>query len=176
MPAYVAFLRAVNVGGRTAPMATVQKVLREAGFGDVMTYIQTGNIRLTTPTRTPSSVAARVRELLSAALGFDVPTIVRRAEELPPLVDAIGGLPDPFPDGRTYIAFLDRELSAAHTAELEGWDRPGEFIRVVGPHVVYRLGVSFHEARFSNARVERTGAIATTRDLRVVARLAERWA
>ncbi|NHA70009.1 DUF1697 domain-containing protein, partial [Phycicoccus flavus] len=37
MPRYVAFLRAVNVGGRFVRMADLRAALAEAGFGDVET-------------------------------------------------------------------------------------------------------------------------------------------
>ena len=63
MPAYVALLRAVNIGQRQTPMARVRDALGAAGFTDVQTYIQTGNVLLTSSARSP----ARVAEQLEAA-------------------------------------------------------------------------------------------------------------
>ena len=44
MPSYVAFLRAVNVGGRFVKMAELRAALEDAGFTDVETHIQSGNV------------------------------------------------------------------------------------------------------------------------------------
>jgi len=175
MAAYVAFLRAVNVGRRQTPMARVRSALEAGGFSGVQTYIQTGNVLLTSTARTEATVAARVREVLSGEFGFDVPTVVRRPGELVDLVTAVDALPNPFPEGRTYAAFLDQEPSAAATATLNDWPAPGEWVRVVGRHVVMRLGVPASEATLTNARIERHGVVSTTRDLTVVRALATRW-
>ncbi len=175
MPAYVALLRAVNIGQRQTPMARVRDALGAAGFTDVQTYIQTGNVLLTSSARSPARVAAQVRDTLSAEFGFDVPCVVRMPHELVELVGAVDALPDPFPAGRTYAAFLDGELTTPGREAVDAWDAPGEWARVVGPHIVLRLGISAHQAKLTNARIERFGVLATTRDLTVVRALADRW-
>jgi hypothetical protein len=95
--------------------------------------------------------------------------------ELVELVGAVDALPDPFPAGRTYAAFLDGELTTPGREAIEAWDAPGEWARVLGPHIVLRLGISAHQAKLTNARIERFGVLATTRDLTVVRALADRW-
>src|SRR3712207_758590 len=83
MPTYVAFLRAINLGAtRKFPMARVRSCLEDAGFGDVATHIQTGNVRVTTPLRSRSRVEAELERVFAAAAGFDVPTIVMAPAEL----------------------------------------------------------------------------------------------
>jgi uncharacterized protein (DUF1697 family) len=44
MTKYVAFLRGINVGGRIIKMADLRICLEKAGFGDVKTILQTGNV------------------------------------------------------------------------------------------------------------------------------------
>lgn len=175
MPTYVAFLRAVNIGRRQTPMARVRATLETHGFTDVQTYIQTGNVLLTTTARSPEKVAQRVCEVLSGDFGFDIPVVVRRPRDLVDLVAAVDALPDPFPQGRTYAAFLDQEPSDAATAVLNDWSAPGEWVRVVGRHVVLRLGIPANVVTLTNAKIERFGVVATTRDLTVVRALATRW-
>ena len=175
MPTYVAFLRAVNIGRRQTPMARMRATLEASGFTDVQTYIQTGNVLLTTTARSPEKVAQRVREALSGDFGFDIPVVVRRPRDLVDLVAAVDALPDPFPQGRTYAVFLDQEPSDAATAVLNDWSAPGEWVRVVGRHVVLRLGIPANVVTLTNAKIERFGVVATTRDLTVVRALATRW-
>ena len=49
MTRFVVLLRSVNTGKRKAPMAELRDACREAGFADVQTYIQSGNLVLSTP-------------------------------------------------------------------------------------------------------------------------------
>ncbi len=44
MPRYVAFLRAVNVGGRIVKMDELRRLFAGAGFADVETFIASGNV------------------------------------------------------------------------------------------------------------------------------------
>lgn len=175
MPRYIGFLRAVNIGRRQTPMARVRASLESVGFTQVQTYIQTGNVLVTSAIRSPDRVAAQMQEALTAEFGFDVPTIVRMPSDLPALVAAVDAFPDPFPAGRTYAAFLASEPDAVAVALLDAWAAPGEWARVVGRHVVMRLGVPAHQSTLTNAKIERYCGTATTRDLTVVRALADRW-
>lgn len=175
MPRYVALLRAVNIGKRQTPMARVRSSLTNAGFDGVQTHIQTGNVLVTTSVLDSEAVADRVRGALTVEFGFDVPAIVRRPEDLSGLLRLVDELPDPFPEGRSYAAFLASPLADDAAAVFDSWDVPGEWARVVGQHVVIRLGVPFHQASLGGARIERAGVMATVRDLRVVRAMEQRW-
>ncbi|HEY9564422.1 MAG TPA: DUF1697 domain-containing protein, partial [Nocardioides sp.] len=49
MPSYVAFLRAINLGAkRKFPKDDPRSAVESAGFTDVETHINTGNVRLST--------------------------------------------------------------------------------------------------------------------------------
>ena len=48
MPRYVAFLRAVNVGGRLVKMDELRGLFGEAGLRDVETFIASGNVIFST--------------------------------------------------------------------------------------------------------------------------------
>jgi uncharacterized protein (DUF1697 family) len=176
VPRYVAFLRAVNVGKRVYKMADLRACLTESGLDDVETYIQTGNLRFSTPLRSRSKVEHHVEQALAAGCGFDVPTIVLTPEELRGVhADALR-LPSPLPgDPRRYVTFLKHEPPAAGAAELDAWDVDGERVRVVGRAVHWWLSKPTQEARLSNARIEKAVGTGTTRDLKVVTTLAERW-
>ena len=175
MPTYIAFLRAVNVASRWVKMARVNTLLPEHGYAEVATHIQSGNLRVTTPTRSAAKVAAHLRTVLSLVFGFDIPAIVRTPAQLRELVGTIDGIPAPLPDVRVYIALLQADPSAQARKILDNWDNPGERAAVVGPHVILWLTVPFHKARLTNARIESLAGVATTRDLKVVRTLAEKW-
>ena len=83
---YVAFLRAVNVGGRKVPMARVREVLTEAGFEDVRTYIQSGNVFFDSKERSKAKLAKQLEGLLRDEFGFEIPVSLRTVRELEQLV------------------------------------------------------------------------------------------
>jgi uncharacterized protein (DUF1697 family) len=44
MTQYIAFLRAINVGGRLVKMEDLKKMLAMPGMKNISTYIQSGNV------------------------------------------------------------------------------------------------------------------------------------
>lgn len=105
MPTYIAFLRAVNVGGTgKLPMADLKRLCEAAGFRDVRTYIASGNV-LFASDLAEAEVKAALEGQLRAYAGKPVPVAVRTAAELRAVV-----LANPFPDdppNRTVAVFLD---------------------------------------------------------------------
>ncbi|MEO3935197.1 DUF1697 domain-containing protein [Dermatophilaceae bacterium Soc4.6] len=178
MPTYAVFMRAVNVGQRRVKMERVRDLLSGNGFADVVTHINSGNVRVTTGGRSADAVGARVGRLLSDEFGFDIPCLARTTADLSRLAAQVDALASPLgAEARTYVCFLDAEPTEASTVELGGWDVEGERALVLGSHAVIWLTKSSHEARLSNARVEKvTGRVSTLRDVKVVRTLAEKWA
>ena len=82
MTAYIALLRAVNVGGTgKLPMAELKAMCEEAGFARVATYIASGNVVFTSRA-TERSVKAKLEEALTAYAGKHVGVMVRTAAEM----------------------------------------------------------------------------------------------
>ena len=176
MPSYVVLLRAINVGKRMYKMADLRLCLEVSGLEDVETYIQTGNVRFTTPMRSRDKVAQHVEAALAAGCGFDVPAIVLTPAELRGVYDDATSLPSPLPgEPRRYVTFLKEAPDPEAAAMLDAWDVDGERVTVKGRAVHWWLTKSSHAARISNARIEKAVGVGTTRDLKVVRTLAERW-
>jgi uncharacterized protein (DUF1697 family) len=76
---FVAFLRAVNVGGRRVAMATARNVMTELGFDQVSSYVNSGNL-LFTASRKPSE--STIRSAMEDAFGFELTTFVRTARQV----------------------------------------------------------------------------------------------
>src|ERR1700753_1496404 len=66
-------------------MPRLREVLAEAGFEDVRTYVQSGNIVLSSAEK-PDKVAADCERLIAEEFGFDVPVVVRTRDELAAVV------------------------------------------------------------------------------------------
>lgn len=85
---YVAFLRAVNVGGRgVVRMAEVQEAFASAGCANVRTVIASGNVLFDAPADTPAPVLdRRIRGRLAPLLGGEPVVIYRSMRALRRLV------------------------------------------------------------------------------------------
>ena len=71
-----------TVGKRKFSKEAIVAACEAAGFTDVVTYINTGNVRVTTPMRSRAKVEAALEKAFEAEAGFDVPTIVLTPKEL----------------------------------------------------------------------------------------------
>jgi uncharacterized protein (DUF1697 family) len=180
MPDYVAFLRAINLGrNRKFPMAELRALLEGSGFDDVETYIQTGNVRLRSTKRSPRRLADRLESLFEADRGFVVRTVVLTTTELRAVYDDAVAIEPPLrhpaADLRRYVTLLRDEPATAAVKTLESLSDDTEVAVVRGRAVHLWMCNGYQSARINNARVEKLLGVATTRDLKVIATLAERW-
>jgi uncharacterized protein (DUF1697 family) len=78
----VALLRGINVGGHhKVAMADLRGLFTGLGFGDVATYIQSGNVVFTSRLDDLAAVTDIERQIL-ATFGFEAPVVLRSADEL----------------------------------------------------------------------------------------------
>ena len=103
---YVALLRAVNVGGRTVPMAVLRESLATLGYEDVRTYLQSGNAVFSAPGTEPSRLAPVIATALRERLGIDIPTAVLTAAELAAVVKANPFVAEAADPTRVVVSFL----------------------------------------------------------------------
>ena len=93
MATYVGFLRAINLGAkRKFPKDAIVRATEAAGFTDVATYINTGNVRFDTTLRSRAKIEAALEEAYRAEAGFEVPTIVFTTKELKEIAERGGWL------------------------------------------------------------------------------------
>jgi uncharacterized protein (DUF1697 family) len=79
---YIAFLRAINVGGHTVKMDRLRALFEEMGFADVETFIASGNVIFRAPEDDAAALEAKIERHLKAALGYEVATFVRTPAEV----------------------------------------------------------------------------------------------
>src|ERR1700683_974052 len=78
----IVMLRGINLGpARRVPMAELRALFSEAGYEDVRTYVQSGNIVLRS-TATAAELERDATRLISERFGFDVRVIVRTRTDL----------------------------------------------------------------------------------------------
>jgi uncharacterized protein (DUF1697 family) len=106
MTAYVALLRAVNVGKRQLIMSELKGIAEDLGLGSPRTFIASGNL-LFTSNRGEYELRTTLERSLGEHMGADVPVLVRTAEEMGEVSTS-----NPFPHqpgNRVYAIFLNEK-------------------------------------------------------------------
>jgi uncharacterized protein (DUF1697 family) len=116
----IVLLRGINLGpARRVPMADLRRLLGEAGYEDVRTYVQSGNVVLSSDAA-PAELEAECAKLISKRFGIDVPVVVRTRDELAKVVDAnpLEAVADN--PKRYQVSFLHEPLDAETAGRLRG--------------------------------------------------------
>ncbi len=146
MSGRVAFLRAVNLGGRRVPMSRLVAVCESLGHADVWTYVNSGNVVFDT-TGAQSSVEAAMEQALAEEFGFECTTFVRTAEQLRGVLDA-----QPFnrtPGDTHFVTFLKKAPTATDAQRLEGLSNDFDTLVVHGADVHWRMRGKSTESRLA---------------------------
>ena len=113
---YVAFLRAINVGGHTVKMDHLRVLFEEIGLANVETFIASGNV-IFESSEDESRLQDRISDHLHTSLGYQAKAFLRSTAELAEIAAQ-----QPFPEseyienGATlHIAFLTAKPSAEAT-------------------------------------------------------------
>ena len=176
MATYLVFLRAVNVGGRSFPMAELRSLLEQAGYAGVETHIQTGNVRLESSRRSVVRLAEDLETLFEADRGFEVPTVVLTPAELRQVaVDADEVAAARPAEYGQYVELLRSEPTEEGVQLIEGQSQPGQRAVVRGRAVHLLYDIPFHEAKGPSAAVKRAMGVSTNRNVKVIRKLAEKW-
>ena len=136
MTTRVAFLRAVNLGKRTVRMARLVEVLERAGYGDVLTHINSGNV-VFDAAGSRGDLERAFECALEDAFGFEVTTFVRTPAELR---RAVATEPFPVAAGDThFLTLLKSSPTAAQRRALEALSNRFDTLVVDGRDVHWRM-------------------------------------
>jgi uncharacterized protein (DUF1697 family) len=169
---YAAFLRAVNVGGRTVRMSELAQRVTALGYANVTTFIASGNVLLDAPGRNPDTIARHLERELLKWLGFPVATMVRPFSHLETMVRA-----NPFKgvrrqrDSRLYVTFLWEEPLVMPRLPIVSPREGLKLFRVI-EREAYSISVRVEGGKFGVPNFEKAlGVPATTRNWNTILRM-----
>ena len=170
---FIALLRGVTPTGknRIPSMASLAEILTDAGFHDVRTYIQSGNILFGTDL-SREKAAAKIHDVILNRIGADLSVILKTGEQL-----AVAAAEDPFGGydvSLIHLSFTNDPVDAAKVKAIEETDFGCEkFIRGSECFYLYLPRGVTNRVLYSGYLEKRLGIITTTRKLNVVTRLCE---
>lgn len=171
---YVAFLRAINVGGRFVKMEVLRDHFAALRFADVETFIASGNVLFSTSSADAAALEQRIERRLEQALGYNVATFVRTPAELATLVRD-----EPYQDreeGATlWTGFLKSAVSASVRDSLRALSSAAEDVDVRGREVYWLRRDLDMTALRTGAKIDKAlGSPVTFRNVTTVRKLALR--
>jgi uncharacterized protein (DUF1697 family) len=169
---YVAFLRAVNVGGRIVKMAELKKIFERAGLDDVSTFIASGNV-IFWSTKRRQTLEPDIEAALQKALGYRSATIIRTAGEVGAIAareifsaKAIG-------HGSVFVGLMQTDAAKGAIDKALALQTDIDELRLDGREVYWLARNNFSNATISGAAIEKALQTPVTfRNMNTIRRLA----
>jgi len=178
MPRYIAFLRAINVGGRhTVKMDFLRQLFESLGFSNVETFIASGNIVFETPVKNAQVLERKIENRLREAFGYEVTTFIRTDAELAAVANY-----RPFSQSdldeavALNIAFLADRLDDKSSQKLMTLRTDIDDFHVHGREVYWLCRQRQSVSKISNAALEKAlGQKSTLRGVNTVKKMAAKY-
>jgi uncharacterized protein (DUF1697 family) len=172
---YIALLRAVNVGGRGVPMASLRAMLDDLGCKNPRTLLQSGNAVFAMKTKTSAAaLEEKLEDEAQRRFGMMVAVMLRTAAEWTAII-AHNPFADAAKDHPGYLhvmAFKGAPTPAAVAALRETYKGP-ELFGVIGRDGYFFYPEGMGRSKLTNALIERKlGVAGTARNWNTVLKLA----
>jgi uncharacterized protein (DUF1697 family) len=178
MPKYVAFLRAINVGGHTVKMDYLRHLFEDLGFSNVETFIASGNVIFDSASKSTKALEKKIEDRLQETLGYQVATFIRTTVELAAIAHY-----NPFnaaelkaEGSAVYIAFLRESPRNEAKQKLLSFTSEQDVFHVSGREAYWLCRQKFSDSKFSSARLEKSlGMQATLRNSTTLTKIASKY-
>jgi len=177
MTKYIAFLRAINVGGHTVKMDLLREIFESMGFTNIKTFIASGNVIFESKSKDEDDLVKMIEKRLKDELGYEVATFLRSDLEMAAIADY-----KPFPKSQMdsaaalNVAFLSKPLDSKSKKLLMTLKSEIDDFHAHECEVYWLCLKKQSESKFSNAVFEKTLGIKTTfRGMNTVRKMAEKY-
>ena len=176
MKKHLALLRGINVSGHNMiKMEALKNMLENMGYSDVETYIQSGNVFVTTDEESGSAVGFAIKQEIYKVFGHDVPVIVVTKNDLELCFKNNPFLKEKEVDTKKlYVAFISKELPSSAINELKiSQFKPDEAV-IDGNRIFIKYDIGAGKTRLDQKYIEKKlNVVATMRNWNSVTKLLE---
>jgi uncharacterized protein (DUF1697 family) len=172
---YIAFLRAINVGGRVVKMSVLKTIFEDLALAEVSTFIASGNVIFASPAPA-ESLAPRIEKALQRTLGYSVDTMLRATEEVAKVARYEAFPPRALADGTLYVGFMRDAASRSAIEQALALQTAIDALHVHGREIYWLARKNISESTISMAAIEKAlQTPATFRNINTVRRLAAKY-
>lgn len=172
---YVAFLRAINVGGQNLiKMQELARIFASAGFKNVRTFIQSGNVIFDSRSGNSAALTKKIERALQQTLGYKVTVMLRTLAEIQEIVrrNPFKKTP-PGADVMMFVVFLAEEPKTRPKLPLISTKENFEIFEV-RDRAAFILSRRKKNGRFGFPNVEKElGVSGTARNITTVRRIVD---
>jgi uncharacterized protein (DUF1697 family) len=170
----IAILRGINVGGkRKILMVDLKALCRNLGWANVVTYIQSGNLLFDSKKQNPELEAA-LENAISYNYGFDVPVIVRSANELHSSIGKNSFFGKDADITKLHLTFLKEQPSDEDVEKIKAYNYEPDKFEIQDRDVFICCEGKYHQSKLTNHFFEKKLKVgATTRNWKTVLKLQE---
>jgi uncharacterized protein (DUF1697 family) len=168
----IVLLRGINIGpNNRISMPKLRELLTEAGMRDVQTYVQSGNVVLSSDT-SPEELGRECKRLIAEGTGLDIDVVTRTREELATVV-ARNPLGDVASEPKRYqVSFLSDELDPETIERLAALAVPSErFVAIERELYAWHPEGVARSKLWTGLAAKNLGVTATARNWRTVTAL-----
>ncbi len=167
----VAFLRAVNVGGRTVTMQRLKASFEALALENVSTFIASGNV-IFDSRRGAAALERAIEAQLERDFGFSVTTMIRSIAELRDIQAVVAERVRPEPAVGVHVGFLKSDPVRTGIPLVTALSNDVDRLAVHGRELYWLAGKGMGQSTVSAARLEKLLATAATlRNLNTVDRI-----
>ncbi|KAG7401235.1 hypothetical protein PHYBOEH_002419 [Phytophthora boehmeriae] len=168
----VAFLRGVNIGGRTHSMKSISDALGAAGFTNTQTFLASGNVIFDTQVDNSSAdTERRVEVTLEELFGCNIPVFVRSMNEVKQLEQKIVRTTT-----AVNVAFLKEELTSEQRNTLEGLSTDEDELELLDRAFVWYSVTKMSESPLFKVSFEKKlGVPVTVRTVNTLRRIVKKF-
>lgn len=176
MNTYLALLRGINVSGqKLIKMAELRDHLKEIGFKDVETYIQSGNIVFKSDVNNPIALSEEIADKILQEYGFDVPVLVKTREEFETVFSGNPYLTSRNEDVKyLHVTLLEEEFAGDANTLFLPFTTKNEEYSACKKEIYLFFPDGYGKTKLTNNLIEKKlGVRATTRNWKTITKLME---
>jgi uncharacterized protein (DUF1697 family) len=174
MARHILLLRGINLAARNRiAMADLRGVLEDAGFDDVRTYLQSGNVVVASKAKS-DDVARKTERLIAKHFGLDIAVVARSRAQLAKIVER-NPLQKVAKNPKRYqVSFLASKPGRDVIERVEAAAEPPEQVVAIGREIY-----AWHPETIARSRLwtllagQKLGVVATARNWTTVTSLLE---
>lgn len=174
MKTHLVLLRGINVSGHNMiKMDALQKALENIGFKNVRTYIQTGNVFVTSTEESAAAVGFRIKNEIFKIFGHEVPVVVIAKEDLESSVKNNPFLKEKELDTKKlYVAFVSTILKKESIHDLKMSSVKPDEVQIDENRIYIKYAISPGKTKLDQNYIEKKlNLIATIRNWNTVLNL-----
>ncbi len=177
MSRYIAFLRAINVGGRTISMDILRHSFESLSFTHVESFIASGNIIFESRKIDKRCMEKEIEEQLRSILGYEVATFIRSDAELAEIA-SYSPFPQPLIEAAAAfnVAFTSEIVDEKSERKLMLLKTDIDDFQIHKREIYWLCRRKQSESKFSNAILEKTiGGQSTLRGINTIRKIADKY-